>query len=363
MTWALELRETQRDSQIVGGPDAASILSERAAGLVAAGRRLFVITDRNVMGLWGSEVIGALGDLAGSSAVRVVPPGETSKSVATAEACWQWMASVGARRDGTVIALGGGVIGDLAGFVAATYLRGLELWQVPTTLLAQVDSSVGGKVGVNLPAGKNLVGAFYQADLVVIDPSFLSTLSERELANGLGEVVKYALLAEDDLLEVLESGTEAICGRSEEMLSSVVRRCVELKTEVVVADETEHGPRAVLNLGHTTAHALENALGYGEIGHGAAVGLGLLVALAVSERKCGAPQALRTRLARLMERLGLPSRLPLPATERLIEAARRDKKISSRGSGFVLLEDRGRPVFDIDVTPLEFAEALEVIRA
>jgi 3-dehydroquinate synthase len=360
--WSVNLVQTQRRSSIRGGPDAASVLGERAARVAAAGRRLFVITDRNVMGLWGAEVIGTLGEAAGTSGVKVVPPGENSKSVATAESCWQWLASVGARRDDAIVALGGGVIGDLAGFVAATYLRGLELWQVPTTLLAQVDSSVGGKVGINLAQGKNLVGSFYQADLVVIDPSFLSTLAQNEFAGGLGEVVKYALLADDDLLEYLEGNPESIGGRSEEVFSTLVRRCVQLKADVVIADETEHGPRAVLNLGHTTAHALENALGYGEIGHGVAVGLGLLVALAVGEVKCGTPRELRPRVVRLMDRLGLPTRLPLPPAEKLLEAARRDKKISSRGSGFVLLEKRGRPVFDVDVTPLEFAEALDVIR-
>ncbi len=176
---------------------------------------------------------------------------------------------------------------------AATYLRGIPVWQVPTTLLAQVDSSVGGKVAVNLPAGKNLVGAFSQPERVLIDPDLLATLPPEEYASGLGEVVKYGLLDGEGLLGTLEAQAERLTARDPAVLSEVIRRCVAFKAAVVEEDERDQGRRAILNLGHTAGHALETGLGYGTLPHGAAVGLGLLVALAVSERLLGTDDALR----------------------------------------------------------------------
>lgn len=363
MTWSRNLSETRRPSLVVGGTGALELLPARAADAAAAGARLFVLTDDNVMGLWGRSVLGLLGAAAHIDDILVVPPGEASKSVARLAGCWDWLAARGARRNDIVVALGGGVVGDLAGFAASTYLRGMSLWQIPTTLLAQVDSSVGGKTGVNLEAGKNLVGAFYQPELVIADPETLSTLPEGEYLGGLGEVVKYGLLHGEDLFSLLEANTGAVVGREHELLGDIVRRCVAHKADVVEEDELDQGRRAVLNLGHTAAHALERTLGYGTISHGRAVGLGLLVATALSEDLLGLDPRVRVRTRRLLDALGLPVTVHLPPVESLLVAASRDKKVTAGTSGFVGLAAIGAPVWGVDVPASRFAEALEVIRA
>ena len=199
--WGRQLVSTGRPSSIFGGKGALSSLRAHAASAHLVGSRLFVITDENVMAAWGDHVLSLLDDGTPSHTVLVIEPGEGSKSAAALERCWDWLAEQRARRGDTVVALGGGVVGDLAGFVAATYHRGMSLWQIPTSLLAQVDSSVGGKTAVNLSAGKNLVGAFYQPNLVVADPATLTTLPDNEYVGGLGEVVKYGLLASAPFLE------------------------------------------------------------------------------------------------------------------------------------------------------------------
>ena len=290
-------------------------MAEHVRSLAEAGRRAYVVSDTTVWAQLGARLTPILEDAIGGAPL-VIAVGEKSKSVAEAERCWDWLAASGARRDDVVVAAGGGVVGDLAGFVAATYLRGVGLWQIPTTLLAQVDSSVGGKVAVNLAAGKNLVGGFYQPDLVVADPALLATLPESEFRSGMGEVVKYALLDADGLLDRLESEVEHVLVRRPDVVGAIVRRCVGVKAAVVADDETELGRRAVLNLGHTAAHALETTLGYGVLPHGVAVGLGLLVALAVSEEMGGLSPAVRERTRRLLLGLGLPVVTPVDVVGR-----------------------------------------------
>jgi 3-dehydroquinate synthase len=303
-----------------------------------------------------------LGSAAGAEPL-VLPAGEPSKTVGNLAACWEWLAARGARRDDIVLALGGGVIGDLAGFAAATYQRGVGLWQVPTSLLAQVDSSVGGKTAIDLTAGKNLAGAFYQPGLVVLDPETLSTLPEAEYVNGLGEVVKYGLLAGKELFGNLERERRRVVERDPAVLNEMIRTCVRYKAVVVSDDERDTGSRAVLNLGHTTAHALEVGLGYGRLGHGEAVGLGLLVALAVSERLLGLDPAVRQRTTALLLDLGLPVDIDLPEKEALVAAAAKDKKVSAGSAGFVGMREVGEPVWRMALPEGLFAEALEVIRA
>jgi 3-dehydroquinate synthase len=310
---------------------------------------------------WGRHVVDLLVERGGGDRVRVVRAGERSKTVRRAQVCWEWLAAGGARRDDVVVALGGGVVGDLAGFVAASYMRGVGLWQVPTSLLAQVDSSVGGKNGVNLPAGKNLVGSFYQPDLVLADPDVLESLPDTEYRNGLGEVVKYALLAGEDLFSMLEENAGAIMRREGGMLARVVERCVRHKSAVVEEDEFDRGARAALNLGHTTAHALEKALGFGTIGHGTAVGLGLLVALAVSEQALGTDISVRFRTRRLMQALGLPDVIALPPPDEILFAAEGDKKVTGKGLGFVGITRIGEAVTGLEVPPHELQRALAVI--
>jgi shikimate kinase/3-dehydroquinate synthase len=359
--WGRVLSETERSSKIIGGPGALSILGTRAAQACEAGKKLHVFTDTNVMRAWGESVLGLIDNVDGG-AVYEIEAGEQSKSVAGLEHCWEWLAGRQARRDDIVVALGGGVVGDLAGLVAATYHRGVGLWQVPTSLLAQVDSSVGGKTAINLRVAKNLVGAFYQPDLVIIDPETLKTLSSEEYVGALGEVVKHALLSSIEDLASLESGVEQILARDLETMSELVRRNVSFKVAVVQEDERELGRRAVLNLGHTTAHALETVLGYGHISHGQAVALGVVVALAVSEEVLGLDQAVRKRTVELLGQLGLETAIDLPAVERLIEAAGHDKKVKRESSGFVGLRGIGDPVWGMDVPKGVLMAAMEVIR-
>ncbi len=361
--WGLQLIDTARESTIIGGQGALGVLEQLAGQAGGKGSRLFVVSDGNVHHAWGKAIEGLLETSQTLRGTLVVAPGEESKTVQTLERCWDWLASLSARRDDIVIALGGGVVGDLAGFAAATYQRGLNLWQIPTSLLAQVDSSVGGKTAVNLATGKNLVGAFYQPDLVVVDPDTLETLPDKEFTAGLGEVVKYGLLSGPALFDSLCEGRAGLHDRERGLMSAVVRACVRYKAAVVEADERDTGRRAVLNLGHTTAHALELALGFGRLRHGEAVALGLLVALAVSERALGLDADVRERTRTLLADLGLPTTIALPPVSQIREAAAHDKKASAASSGFVGLRAIGEPVWAMDLAEAEFLEALEVIRA
>ena len=222
-----------------------------------------VIADQTVAGLYGKGVLESLTTAGFSPVLVTIPPGEPSKSLSSVQACYDQLAGHRLERRSFVVALGGGVVGDLAGFVAATYLRGIPFVQVPTTLLAQVDSSVGGKVGVNLKAGKNLVGAFYQPRLVLCDLATLDTLPIREFRSGLAEVIKYGIIYDAPLFRRLERDLERILKRDERILTTVISRCCAIKADVVAQDETESGLRAILNFGHTVGHALEATAGYG----------------------------------------------------------------------------------------------------
>jgi shikimate kinase/3-dehydroquinate synthase len=359
--WVRSLAKTSRCSSIVGGRDALQFLGAKAQQARESGSRLHVVTDVNVMKAWGERALTVLGDLDGDGAC-VLQAGEESKSASVLERCWDWLAGRKAMREDIVVALGGGVVGDLAGLVAATYHRGMGLWQVPTSLLAQVDSSVGGKTAINLSVGKNLVGAFYPGDLVVIDPDALATLPEREYFGALGEVVKHALLASEEAFDLLERQVDEIRGRDTAVMSDLLKRNVWFKASVVEEDERESGRRAVLNLGHTTAHALESTMGYGHMNHGQAVALGLLVALSVSERVLGLDRAVRERTEALLAALGLETSVELPAVSLILAAAGRDKKVKSGTIGFVGLRSLGQPEWGLDVSSSTFAGALEVIR-
>ncbi|NLT34577.1 MAG: 3-dehydroquinate synthase [Gaiellales bacterium] len=360
--WRLNVEGKLSRSVIEGGPGTREACRRVRAGLTEEGRRVWVVTDQNLKVHWPRLVHDLCGG-SGAADALVLPPGEGAKTPIWAERGWQWLAEAGARRDDAILAFGGGVVGDLAGFLAATYLRGLELWQLPTSLLAQVDSSVGGKTAVNLPEGKNLVGAFHQPARVFIDPVFLLTLPQRELANGLGEVVKYAVLGGEAVLEGLEESADAVASLRPAAVDESVRTCVAYKAAVVGRDEREAGERAVLNLGHTTAHALERVLGYGGVGHGVAVALGVLVALRVSEVLLDCPQDLRGRTRKLMERWGLPVRLRLPEDTEILAAMKRDKKGRAGGVGFVGVKGAGEPVTGLQVPESLLRQALREIRA
>lgn len=294
-------------------------------------KELAVITDETVRGLpWFHVLWERMREGRGKRKLLVVSSGETSKSWVEAGRLLRELAAEALSRRLLVVAVGGGVVGDLAGFVAAVYLRGVRLHQVPTTLLAAVDSSVGGKTGVNLPEGKNLVGAFLQPSAVWIDTDFLETLPEKEWSAGMAEVIKYGMIADADFFEQLESGP--LPDRA-----ALIRRCVAIKAAVVREDERETtGRRAVLNFGHTLGHAIEQAGGYGTLSHGQAVALGMVGATWLSEEVAGLERGTVERMRRVLRRHGLPDRMTGLEWEGLAPALVRDKKATADGVRWVL---------------------------
>lgn len=319
------------------------------------GTRCAVLSDRNVAPRYAKAAEKSLRAAGFAPVSVVVPAGETAKSLKTVQGCYDQFAAHRLERKSFVVALGGGVVGDLAGFVAATYLRGVPFVQVPTTLLAQVDSSVGGKVGVNLKAGKNLVGAFYQPRLVLCDLATFKTLPDREYRSGLAEVVKYGIIYDTALFRKLEREMLLLLRRKPESLAAIVARCCEIKAEVVSQDETEGGLRAILNFGHTIGHGLEAISSYGRYLHGEAIAIGQVAAARLSELVLALPHAEVERIRSLLHRAGLPTELDLRATERerLLEAMKLDKKVSGGEIRFVLARKIGRVEFG-QVVPLPF---------
>jgi 3-dehydroquinate synthase len=319
----------------------------REAGLSGAAH---VISDDQVWHHYGEAVLASLRQAGFEAGGYVVPAGEASKTLATASLLYQWLASRRAERGHAVVALGGGMVGDLAGFVAATYLRGLPLVHVPTSLLAMVDASIGGKVAVNLREAKNLVGAFYQPRLVVTDVSALTTLPVRELTSGWAEVVKHAMIMDPDLLSILEHRAADLRRLEPAATTAVVRRNVELKAQVVSEDERETtGRRTILNYGHTVAHGLEAASEYEVVLHGEAVAVGMTAAAEIGRELGVTPPALVERQAAVLASFGLPWQAPGIDAGRVLEAMALDKKVSGRAVRWVLLEDVGRPVLRDDV--------------
>lgn len=314
------------------------LLPRLGALLMEAGtfRRFALVADERVLSLWGEEVMASLPPCA----VFPVPPGEEAKSLRWAERLWGGLIEGGFGRGDCVLALGGGATGDLAGFVAATFHRGIPFVQIPTTLLAQVDASVGGKTAIDHPLGKNLVGAFHQPSLVVADEAFLHTLDERERWSGLAEMVKAAFLADRDLVQVFEAHLEAFA-RGERPTSEAVARSIRIKAEVVGRDERDRGPRNLLNLGHTVGHALEATTGFSLLTHGEAVVLGMKAAGHVSRRlgTLGGEDA--ERALALLSRFPLPD-FPIPSAEDLLRAIKRDKKSVGGDVRFVVLHGLGK---------------------
>ena len=307
------------------------------------GKRCAIITDTNVARVYGEKATRALA-AAGFDAVQLtVPAGETAKSLKSVQLCYDKLAAHRLERKSFIVALGGGVVGDLAGFVAATYLRGVPFVQVPTTLLAQVDSSVGGKVGVNLKAGKNLVGAFYQPRLVLCDLDTLRTLSKRELRAGMAEVIKYGIIYDVAFFARLERDMERLLQLKPHLVAPIVARCCEIKADVVGQDETESGLRAILNFGHTIGHALETISRYGKFLHGEAISIGQVAAARLSSKILGLPADDERRIRALFHRAGLPTEIKPTLAQRknLLGAMRLDKKVSSGEIKFVLARKIG----------------------
>ncbi len=341
MTEILQVDLAERSYPIYIGTDLWDIFSEVTTRLRADGRRVAVIADQ-VIARRQPEMLKRV--VALGEAPLLLRGGERTKSLAQLGRVYDWMAAQGLDRRSAVFAIGGGVIGDLAGYAAATYLRGLTLYQAPTTLLAMVDSSVGGKTGVNLRAGKNLVGAFWQPQAVIIDTAFLRTLPAREFAAGLAEVIKYGLLADADLFHQIER--TPVWRWDHPRLPSLIGECCAIKAAIVGGDEYElhaSGGRALLNLGHTFAHALENTAGYGEYLHGEAVGLGLVLAARLSQKIGWLSAHDAARIERVVRACHLPVRLrkKLPA-EKLLAAMKLDKKVRGGKLRFIALRAIGR---------------------
>jgi 3-dehydroquinate synthase len=311
------------------------------------GSRCAIISDRNVAPHYAKAVQSSLARAGFDSILITVPPGETAKSLKSVEFCYDRLAKHRLERKSFIVALGGGVVGDLAGFVAATYLRGIPFVQVPTTLLAQVDSSVGGKVGVNLKAGKNLVGAFYQPRLVLCDLDTLRSLPGREYRAGLAEVIKYGIIYDASLFRRLERDLPKLLKRNPKTLANVVARCCRIKADVVSQDETESGLRAILNFGHTIGHALEAISGYGKYLHGEAISIGQVAAARLSAVQSGLPESDAARITTIFQRAGLPTRVRLNSQQikKLSAAMKLDKKVSGGEIKFVLAKKIGKVEF------------------
>ena len=302
----------------------------RECAQLKLGQRCAVITDANAGRHFARAALKSLATSGFAPVLICVPAGEKSKVLAVVEYCCDRLAAHRMERKSFIVALGGGVVGDLAGFVAATYLRGIPFVQVPTTLLAQVDSSVGGKTGVNLKAGKNLVGAFYQPQLVLSDLDTLITLPKREYVSGLAEVIKYGIIYDAILFAQLERNLPQLLERDADMLATIIARCCEIKADVVGQDETDSGLRAILNFGHTLGHAIENSAGYGKYLHGEAIAIGQVAAAKLSHKILALPSLDVERVKKLFIHAGLPVKIKLsPARRKKIFTAMRLEKRSA----------------------------------
>ncbi|WP_371877566.1 3-dehydroquinate synthase [Geomonas paludis] len=294
-----------------------------------------VVSNTTVAPLYYETVRAAM-EAAGYQVLLVsLPDGEAYKNSATLNQIYDALVDASLDRGSFILALGGGVIGDMAGFAAASYLRGIPFVQLPTTLLSQVDSSVGGKTGINHPRGKNLIGAFYQPKGVLIDVMTLDTLPEREFRAGLGEIVKYGAVLDGDFFRFLESNVEALLARDKGALIEAVARSCSIKAKVVAVDEREGGVRAVLNYGHTLGHAVETLTGYTTYLHGEAVAIGMVQAAKISQQFGYCSQADRDRIEALIAALGLPAELPAFPSEKYVEALSHDKKVRDKGLLFI----------------------------
>jgi len=347
----------ERSYPIHVGDDVVARSGELLAPL--ASRRAIVVTNPVVAEHHLERVRCSLTGAGIASEVVLVPEGEAHKDWSTLYAIHTRLLELKAERSTTLIALGGGVVGDVTGFAAATYQRGVPLVQMPTTLLAQVDSAVGGKTAINHPLGKNMIGAFYQPRAVLADTATLSTLPDREYRAGIAEVIKYGAIRDLALFEWLEQAMESLVARDAEAVAHAVVASCRVKSAIVASDERESGERRLLNFGHTFGHAIELTAGYGTWLHGEAVAAGMILAARLSESACGLPAAATQRLRALIERALLPVDAPRLRSEAWLELMSRDKKVAAGAIGFVLLSALGQAVFRRDIAGEQFAAAVE----
>jgi len=305
------------------------------------GEKIGVVTNAKVSRLYGNTIIRSLRENSFDPMVLQVPDGEQYKSLTWAGRLYDRLIQKKFERGSTLMALGGGVIGDLAGFVAATYQRGIPFVQVPTTLAAQVDASIGGKTAVNHKKGKNLIGAFYQPKLVYSDVGALSTLPDRDLRSGLAEVVKYGVIADENFFSFLETSSDRILAREPDSLLRMVKRSSEIKATVVRQDEREGGLRRILNYGHTIGHALETVTGYRKLTHGEAISIGMVYAAKLSKMKGFCTSEVVDRQVGLLQAFGLPVILPKIQSTDILDCMERDKKVKDGKIHFVLADRIG----------------------
>ncbi len=342
--------------------DAGALLSRKLTGPNCA-----IVSDDNVAAYFAQTLGQSLTGAGFKSTLVTIPPGEQSKSLGQAETICNRMSEAGLDRSSFLVALGGGMVGDLAGFVAAIYHRGIPYVQVPTTLLAQVDSSIGGKTAVNTAAGKNMIGAWHHPTLVIADVDALSTLSPREWRQGFAEIIKHAIIRDAEMFEKIAQTSPAAAGRNKNdaswklALPSLVRRNIEIKAEIVAADEHEtKGERVLLNFGHTVGHAIERAGDYSSFLHGEAVSLGIVAACEISVRKAGLPETERERILSTLRAFDLPTRLPADfPRKKILEAIRFDKKFERQEVRFVVTPGIGSAYVATDVTMGDIASAVE----
>jgi len=346
----------ERSYWIHAGPGAMAHPQHLRAAV--AGTRAALVTNTVVGPLYADRLEQAL-QAQGTAVLRItLPDGEAHKTWDSLNTIYDAMLNARCDRSTTVIALGGGVVGDVAGFAAATYMRGAPLVQVPTTLLSQVDSSVGGKTAVNHPLGKNMIGAFYQPAAVLADTDTLRTLPARELSAGLAEVIKHGLLGDAGLFDWLEENMDRLLLREADALAHVIRRSAEIKAAIVALDERETGPRMLLNLGHTFGHAIEAGLGFGTWLHGEAVGTGLVLAAELSSRLGRIPPGNVERVRSLVRRAGLPTAAPPMSVDRYLEMMSVDKKARGGRLRFILLKSLGEAEIVTDVPATAVRESL-----
>ena len=340
---------------VVAGWGILDDLGERLVDVGVKGAA-YIITDDNVMNPYGRRVQRSLEAASVPTHCFIIPAGESSKSFELAQAIYHWLAERRAERGHTIISVGGGVAGDLGGFVAATFLRGMAFVQVPTSMAAMVDASIGGKVAINLPMAKNLVGAFYQPKAVYADAAALSTLGKRELAEGWAEAIKHGFILDAELVDVFEEHAEALMDVDPEISAEVIRRSMAIKAEVVSQDERETlGIRILLNYGHTIGHALESSTEYGRFLHGEGVSVGMMGAARMAAEMGLMSPTIVDRQQRLLERFNLPISAPGIAAEDVLTAMSLDKKVQSGTNRWVMLEEVGRSVVRQDV-PWELVE-------
>ena len=324
-----------------------------------AGRQVMVVSNETVAPLYLQAVLDMLAGF--ETATVILPDGEQFKNLDTLNSIFSALLENRFNRDCTLVALGGGVVGDITGFAAASYQRGVSFLQAPTTLLAQVDSSVGGKTGVNHPQGKNMIGAFHQPRCVLIDTDTLDTLDDRQLAAGLAEVIKYGLIHDVNFFAWLETNMDALKARDKQALAHAIERSCTIKAEIVAADERESGKRALLNLGHTFGHAIETGMGYGAWLHGEAIATGMLMAADLSARHGWLPAAAVQRTEKLLQQAGLPTTPPESMNDtQFRELMSIDKKVIGGNLRLVLLEDMGEAIVTGDFRQELLSETLNM---